>query len=155
MKKEIAIKTAAKWWTDRLRERGPHSNGDNSMASMLANMFADMASKEIPEDKLQQFQTELELRIEEFMAELSPYAREQAWLCCDYGPGIMLRDAADAAGIDYINFPFKTNVVVEKDGNDYRVRASHGYAQPYVAVLPEEATDEVGPGDAERSAING
>ena len=133
MKKEIAIKTAAKWWTDKLRQRTPHDNGDNSPASVFACIFADMATDEVTEDKLAVFTAELEHQIQEHMENIND---RYVCLDCDYAPCTLLRESADAAGINRINFPFKTDMAIEQNSdNGYRVRVSDGYAQPW-ADLP-------------------
>ena len=141
MTREIAIKTAAKWWTDKLRRRSPHSNGDNGTASVLACMIADLKSENIQADKLTVFATELENGIREAMAQ----NERCVWLGCDYGPDLVLREAADKAGINYLNFPFKTHMSIEQMGDGYSVEVSDGYAQPYESVTPcEEGGGEDG-----------
>lgn len=135
MTREIAIKTAAKWWTDKLRERAPHSNGDNSRASVFACILADIGSDNIQEDQLAVFTTELENGIREAMAENERWV----WLNCDYHPVPILRAAAEKAGISELNFPFKTTLEIEQKGDDvYVVMVSDGYAQPYERIKPCE-----------------
>ena len=134
MTREIAIKTAVKWWTDKLRRRSPHSNGDNGAASVFACLLADINAENIQNDKLDLFTTELENGIREAMTRNERFV----WLGCDYGPDMVLRDAADKAGINYLNFPFKTNLCIEQIGDGYSVKVSDGYAQPYESVTPCE-----------------
>lgn len=135
MNRETAIKTAAKWWTDKLRQRAPHSNGDNSPASVLACMLADIGSDNVQEEQLAVFTRELENGIREAMAE------NERWVClfCDYNPNLILRSAAEKAGISTMNFPYKTCMDIEMRGYDtYVVQVSDGYAAPYVDVAPCE-----------------
>lgn len=135
MTREIAIKTAAKWWADKLRQRAPHDNGDKSRASVFACILADIGSDNIPEDKLTVFTRELENGIREAMAE----NERCVWLFCDYHPTPILRDAAEKAGISTMNFPYKTDMEIEKKGVDtFVVMVSDGYAQPYEKVKPCE-----------------
>lgn len=130
MNRETAIKTAAKWWTDKLRQRAPHSNGDNSLSSVFAMMMADMLTTPMSEKQLTKFQKALEEIIDH---DLKDYG---LGLHCDYGPDHHLFGAAQQAKINANNFPFKTSMVIEKKGDDYTVLASYGYAQPYVKVAP-------------------
>ena len=135
MTREIAIKTAAKWWTDKLRERAPHSNGDNSPASVIACMLADIGSDDIPADKLAMFTTALENGIREAMAN-NEYCVD---IGCDYNPTPLLSAAAEKAGISVMNFPYKVWMFIEKRSEDvYVIEVSDGYAQPYVTVKPCE-----------------
>lgn len=135
MNRETAIKTAAKWWTDKLRQRAPHDNGDKSRASVFACILADIASDNITEDKLTVFTRELENGIREALD-----ANERCvWLFCDYHPTPILREAAEKAGICELNFPFKTDLEIVMKGDDvYVVNVSDGYAQPHVDLKPCE-----------------
>ena len=138
MTKEKAIHTAAKWWTDKLRQRQPHSNGDNSTSSIFTCMLADIGAKKPTEDQLALFETELERLILEFM---DTYDDRWVVLSCDYGPGLLLYDAAQKASINLLNFPFKTHMHIRKNGDDFEVSVSDGYAQPYDTVPPYEEGD--------------
>lgn len=135
MTKTHAIKTAAKWWADKLKQRQPHSNGDNSTSSLFACFLADSCTKAITDDQLVLFTEELERGIQKFMEENPWY---HTWLSCDYGPEMVLREAADKAGINYLNFPFKTNMCIQRSGDSYSVQVSDGYGRGYETVLPCE-----------------
>ena len=135
MTKDHAIKTAAKWWADKLKQRQPHSNGDNSPASIFACFLADHRTEAITDKKLALFTEELECQIRQYM---DWRCGRYTWIGCDYGPGMMLREAADKAGINYLNFPFKTNMIIEQRGDDYSVQVSDGYGSAYETVLPCE-----------------
>lgn len=136
MKRETAIKTAAKWWADKLRQRAPHSNGDNSTASVFACMFADMSTEAASEEKIAVFTAELEHQLREHMDNIND---RYVCLDCDYAPCTMLGESADEAGINRLNFPFKTNMTIEQNSSmDYSVRVSDGYAQPWENLYPCE-----------------
>lgn len=135
MTREIAIKTAAKWWTDKLRQRAPHDNGDNSRNSAFAMILADMLTTPMSEEQLIHFQKALEGVIDH---ELKENREHRAGLFCDYGPDQDLCDAAMQAGINVNNFPYKTGMFIEKNGNSYTVLVSDGYAQPYERIKPCE-----------------
>ena len=135
MTKEKAIQTAAKWWTDKLRQREPHSNGDNSISSIFSCIIADIGAKELQEEQLALFETELERLILEFM---DTYDDSWVTLNSDYGPGLLLYEAAQKASINVLNFPYKTCMHIRKNGADFEVTVSDGYAQPYDTLPPCE-----------------
>ena len=136
MNRETAIKTAAKWWTDKLRQRAPHDNGDNSRTSAFAMIMADLLTTPMSEDQLNRFRKALEEGIDRNLKKNGE--RYGGTMGCDYGPCILLSEAADQAGINCNNFPYKTHMHIKKIGDDYTVLASDGYAQPFVAVKPCE-----------------
>jgi len=135
MTREIAIKTAAKWWTDKLRERAPHDNGANDRSNRLAMMLADMLTTPMSEEQLNRFQKALEEGIDQ---ELKVNREYRAGMLCDYGPDNLLFDAARKAKIDANNFPYKTGMHIERNGDCYTVWVSDGYAQPYERIKPCE-----------------
>lgn len=136
MTRETAIKTAAKWWADKLRSRAPHSNGDNALSSVFACMLADIGTEEATEDKLAVFTSELEHQIREHMDNVNG---RYVWLGSDYGPCTMLGESADEAGINRLNFPFKTDMNIEQSsGYEYMIRVSDGYGQPWKNLDPCE-----------------
>lgn len=132
MTREIAIKTAAKWWTDKLRERAPHSNGDNSPESLLAMALADIMTTPMSEKQLAKFQKALEESIDHYLKDYGLV------LYCDYGPDNLLFGAAKQAKINANNFPYKTKLFIEKEGDEYYVMTSAGYSQPFAEVNPCE-----------------
>ena len=132
MNKETAIKTAAKWWTDKLRQRAPHDNGDRSCD--FAMLLADLLTTPMSEDQLNKFQEALEKEIDLNMA-----AYGLCILGCDYAPCNVLTNAADQAGINTHNFPFKTAMDIRRNSHDdYTVSVSDGYARPWVEIKPCE-----------------
>ena len=138
MNKRLAIKTAAAWWVEKLRQREPHSNGDNNPASIFACVLADVGAEDKGlETKLEVFRRELESNITKRMDFLSKNRFKSMWLSCDYGPCEELSAAADRAGINHLAFPFKTDLLIKWDyKGEYSVKASDGYAQPYTDVMP-------------------
>ena len=135
MTKTHAIKTAVKWWTDKIKRRQPHSNGDNSPSSTCACLLADLGAEATTDDQLELFATELESGIQNYM---DKYPHRHTFIGCDYGPDRVLGEAADKAGINYLNFPFKTNLLIEQIGEGYTVRVSDGYARGYETIQPCE-----------------
>lgn len=141
MTQEQAIKTAAKWWTDKLRKQGHHDNGDPTC--FMAMLMADMLAKPVVEDELATFQRELEAGIAKDMEERPNVIK--SWEC-DYSPCDVLAKAAEKAGISHHNFPYKTDLMIKNVGvldagaqsflDDYVVKVSEGYAQPYMEIEP-------------------
>lgn len=131
IKKEL-IAVAVNWWAEKISNNHPHSNGDNSLSSVMACMMADMASKPISLERLELFKTKLTVLLEDIYQENFikrngyPYS-----LGCDYGPDITLGTAAEAAGIELNNFPFKTHMHIYKN----KVMVSDGYAQPFEIIF--------------------
>lgn len=140
MTRSQAILTAVNWWANKIDNPEPHSNGDDSVASIFACLLAD---------KLQEKHTEIQLL--EFRATLAELLGQQiereieigrsiiiTYLACDYQPCDMLFDAAQRAGISRANFPYKTCMIIEsRDGGKYfTVEVSDGYCQPYVELYP-------------------
>lgn len=135
MTKTHAIKTAAKWWADKLKRRQPHSNGDNSSHSRFACLLADLGTEPITDEQLALFAEELEREIGKYMDENPD---RYTHIGCDYGPCRTLHEAAKKAGINALNFPYKTNMLIEQNGAVYTVQVSDGYARGYETVLPCE-----------------
>lgn len=135
-----AVLTAVNWWANEISNPKPHSNGDNSPASLFACMFADMMQEKITELQIVEFRAELARLIErEIERDIEMhYSRVMVYLICDYHPCEMLSDAAERAGISKSNFPYKTGMLIESidGGKDYTVSVSDGYAQPYVKLYP-------------------
>jgi len=115
---------AVNWWCEKLKENAPHSNGDNSLPSTMACIMADMGTKAVTEEQIATFKEELMKELEKADNRFAIY------LECDYGPCRILNSAAEKAGINVLNFPFKTGMEI-RDG---KVRVSAGYAQPYVEL---------------------
>lgn len=124
---EEVIRKAVEWWADKVSGKQPHSNGDNGRESVMACIMADMGRKPVSNEQIEMFKRILSEKIRE-------YAEERSCdfsIGCDYGPGILLAESADVAGINYLNFPFKTNMRIYVDG---RVMVSDGYAKPYTEI---------------------
>lgn len=124
MNKDQAIKTAAKWWADRLKAKRPHSNGDSSAASVFACLFADMGTDTVSDDQLEQFKAEV---ISEINAFMDRFGDRYVSVGCDYGPDMILSPAAKKVGIKPLNFPFKTHLSIIKKDDVYEVQVYDGY----------------------------
>lgn len=118
MNKETAIKTAAKWWADKLRGGNPDIKG------------ADTPT----DDQLAVFTAELESMIPKFMDvfdilhdDIHHPTGTVVTMDCQFKPCAVLSKAAGKAGIDPFNFPFKEYTCIRKNGtNDYRFWVASG-----------------------------
>ena len=126
MTRNEAILTAVNWWSNKLKMKQPHDNGDKSFTSFVANGLSDMMMENIEAEQLDTFEIEL-MKLIELEYEHGWY--NLIFLSCDYSPCEMLSKAAKKAGINEFNFPYKVNVVINKKENT--VKVSDGYAQPY------------------------
>lgn len=121
------LEKAVKWWSNKVCKPKPHSNGDESRGSVFAMILADMGTKEVTDEQRMTFEKKLGELIEE---------KEKEWeglqfcIGCDYGPDNVLGDAAKAAGINELNFPFKT-LMIFKDG---KIMVRDGYGAPPVEI---------------------
>lgn len=128
-KRHEAAIIAADWWVKKISSNAPHSNGDRSAINLFAMALADYGRSPITEEQLDIFKAEVVKGIEEY-----PY-NCAIDLYCDYGPGLILRDAADKAGINHLNFPYKTGMYV----SETEVRVKEGYGQPYDTIWRKQA----------------
>lgn len=124
MTKEQAINIAVEWWANKVKAKIPHSNGDNGLSSIFACLLADDGMQDTTDEQLDIFKRELRSRIE---ADL--YNRwGEVYLGVDYHPTPNLRESAKVAGINVLNFPFKTDMYIKWDNNDeYEVYVHDGY----------------------------
>ena len=139
MTKTHAIKTAAKWWAAKLKQRQLHSNGDSSFGSVLACSLSDMLAEEITDEQFALFTKELESEIHKFMEK---YGDSRTFLSSDYGPCGILREAAVKANISKFNFPYKTHMCIKRNGDNYTVKVADGYGVGYERVEPCELDKE-------------
>ncbi len=130
MKEQIAI--AAKWWADQLRITTKQDNGD-----ALCNALVGLIPRDPPDPlKVNAFERELADRLPGYLArgwDVDNPMRGSALrtLGCDYGPGELLAEAAEASGIKPMcpPFPMKTVMWIDPDG----VKVGHGYrAEPEI-----------------------
>ena len=121
---EAAV-VAAAWWAGKIGGNTRHGNGDTSLSSAFAMWMADAGQETPSSEQINAFKTALIRGIEELALRM-----REVPLFCDYGPGGILHNAAEEAGINELNFPFKTGMFVSPD----QVRVSDGYAQPWESI---------------------
>ena len=131
MTKEEVISTAANWWSNKLAGKVRHDNGDNSRTSLMACLFADMCAQPIQKEQLAIFEEELIKNIRRtYENHIEQVGCHFTVIGCDYGPCSELYSAAEKAGINQGNFPFKTWMHI---GIDY-VEVSDGYGRSYERI---------------------
>lgn len=118
-----ALAAAAEWWAKAI-DRPKFDNGGTDEANMLSRMLMTIQAQPVTEAQLDTFKT----RLIELLREKSPVESLRPDLCLhvDYHADQVLCDAADAAGIQHENFPWKTVMWIDADGGG-KVTVRHGY----------------------------
>lgn len=125
-----APRAIAIWWANQIAAP-TFDNGDTTAYGPLTSVLGGMVAEQHPvtSDQLAKFTDLLEQHV---TAELDaavdraakvPALRPRVILSVDYGPGLALSEAAEAAGIDGSRFPWKTVSWTEPD----HVTVSAGY----------------------------
>lgn len=112
---------AVEWWAKKISGEEPHDNGSNDFSSFAACRMADMGRKKITKKQMFVFKEILRGEIE-----ASKRKCDCLILGCDYGPDENLGFAAKWAGINFLNFPFKTWMAIK----DEKIEVHEGYATP-------------------------
>ena len=134
MTKEQVIETAVNWWAKKIHTPFHHDNGANDSANVMACFFADMGRKFSTEEQVEVFKRELTaLLTDEYENRFGKSEYGNIIIGCDYRPCTMLNNAAKVAGINDLNFPFKTYMYIEAE----KVKVSDGYCKPFVELEAE------------------
>lgn len=128
MSEEKIIKAAVEWWAERIKGNTIHDNGDTGFQSFMAMRMADQGQVKATKEQIEIFKNSLSEQLK------GKIGGRDTFLSCNYGPCKELLLAAEAAGINKLNFPFKTSMAIKNKG----IRVSDGYAQPYVELEFEE-----------------
>lgn len=112
---------------DNLGERRDQATGDEQFTSAMAETMTRMIPSNVADELLDKFGDELRERL------LNPSGNfyEHLTLDVDYGPCRMLRESAEAVGLQ-VQFPWKTIMHVYND----HVRVSCGYGAEPVLHYP-------------------
>ena len=88
MDKEKVIEVAVNWWAEKVSKRHPHSNGDDSDASVMACLLADISYKGLSEEQVETFKRELTALLTEKYEERFEKLNWEYPISigCDYGP---------------------------------------------------------------------
>ncbi len=127
------IEAAAEWWMKRISGQVTHQNGDDNFGSVLAGLIADMNTRLVAAEKLQEFKRIL---IEK-LTDMDSDNRDSIYLDCDYSPCRILADAAKKADIPLDNFPWKVSMQIHPD----LVGVKNGYGEPWVTIWPIKHED--------------
>ena len=131
-----AARAAAEWWADAIgaptfritdENSGPDERADAAFGSTMASILA--ARHPVSDETGRRFIDALEA----IVAEGSHYSG--AGLHTDYGPDGALAAAADAAGVDYSRFPYKTNMWIK--GDHVYVSAGYGARSTLIWHAPD------------------
>lgn len=120
------IEKAVTWWADQVAKPTFSALSDEERAQpenramQFAEFLAGMSVEPVTQGKREKF-------IKALRSEIKLNEKTTHWgiiLSVDYGPCMMLRDAAKSAGISEDNFPWKTTMWIMEDG---RVLVRLGY----------------------------
>lgn len=119
------IKKAVQWWVDAIHDPkfdnlgdGPASAQDK-LSSAFCGMVSSMKHMNPTAEQAAKFGEALEVAL--MTPSKSGYY--QPYVSVDYGPDMILDEAAKAAGLEKVQFPWKTSMHL---GNNY-FTARHGY----------------------------
>jgi hypothetical protein len=137
---EAEINAAVEWWVNVLRERPAHDNGD-----AFQSMFSTRMSRMLPpidDVQLEIFGNTLREIIYQRCVETWRPGNPQ-WgsymrtFGCDYGPDMMLSEAAESANIkpSMLLFPIKTVMWI----NPGEVTVRHGYGSEIETIFPSQS----------------
>lgn len=121
-----AALAAANWWAQQVGAP-TFDNGDDGIAGALASMVAE--ARPVAPGSVTAFVPELASTVREHM-----HPKYGVTLSVDYGPEGLLAEVAQAAGVPFARFPWKTRMSV----HDQYVTASRGYRAPTVLVWASE-----------------
>lgn len=126
---------AAEWWAERIFINGPQdqritrrdgTDPETRQVEAMTNGLAILAAHGRPTPS-----REARAKFVQHLAAAIEAAPKPLSLSVDYNPCPTLRAAGDACGwrLSMLDWPFKSNMHVLGDG---RVRAAHGYGEPWV-----------------------
>lgn len=126
---EAMARAAAHWWAERADGTAHHDNRGGDLASVFAGILADTMNEPPKVGALERFE---EILAEKIMTTKYRMEWESIWV--DYGPDMILAEAAKEAGISCNNFPWKTGMHIDPDKGTITVRVSLG---PWETIYPE------------------
>jgi len=135
MMTEEMARAAARWWRDKIDGGARHDNGDDGAASRLACLMADCLNTPTDKERLDVFEIELTRALMKKGEDWDSFS-----IGSDYGPEGLLFWAAKAAGINGMNFPFKTWMWLYV--SDGEVVVSDGYREPPRVIWTERKEKE-------------
>ena len=110
IQKEKLADIASNWWANKISGNFHHDNGDKSKGGQFAMFLADLGKKQLTQDQINNFKTDLKIEIINAFEE--SYNCYEMSLDCDYNPDYLLRKCAEKHDINSLNFPFKTSLYI-------------------------------------------
>lgn len=117
---EKIAKIASSWWSDVI-SNPKMDNGDNSKEGQFFALLSKLHTIKLNPEEQKRFKYELYNIIINKIKDFNDL--ETLWLDVDYAPNTYLTQAADAAHINYKNFPIKTTMSITK----HCIRVRYGY----------------------------
>lgn len=124
---EKIINAAINWWVDAVSNPQIQDAGDDSPVMTLSMRMLEAMYKPVDNSQKEIFRQALKESI------IKPYMIN--YLSVDYGPSVLLSEAAIKAGIPRLNFPIKTNMQLRGYG---KLVVSRGYGAPYEEITIED-----------------
>ncbi len=128
------IDAAVKWWSEKVSSRVHHENGDKSSSGRFSMALADFLVQPVTDEQKVIFEAELKKELTEKYKEWGDYLV----VGVDYSPDLPLINAAEKAGINTMNFPFKTYMSFR----DNRLSVREGYGAQPVTIWEEGKVKE-------------
>ncbi len=125
---EKEAEVAANWWKNNIGVNAKQNNGDE-FASLF--MLMNSLKVRITDEQKEIFSGVLKESVASELARLG-----RVYLSVDYGPDMILADAADKAGISYTAFPVKTAMWI----NEGKVQVACGYGAESKEIYNAEST---------------
>ena len=126
--KEVAEVTA-KWWADKISGDVKFDNGDTSFGGLMCAAMAKTLVKSVTDEQKKTF-----------VDKLTEIILKNQFDCVsvDYHPDGQLKEAAEAAGINENNFPWKTVtwMLYDKETDSFRVVVREGYCADSQQIYP-------------------
>lgn len=138
---EQLINAAVDWWTEKVTGLHHHDNGEQSLDAFIGMMMADRCMKAVTAEQEKIFRDELKKTITAHFDDRDDFCLGRGiFVGCDYGPCKVLAEPAEKAGINVLNFPFKTDMCI----TTYSVSVSDGYAQPWKIIFEARRDENAG-----------
>lgn len=135
-----AVRAAAKWWADQLRDQQPSTAGDFMIDAMMA--WAGKSEPKVDDEQADRFEGALRVQVSGLFANKPLDKRYPEILDVDYDPDRHLRSALLSAGLGrgLCPLPIKTLMWITPD--EVRVRRGYGAAEQVVWAANEAVADE-------------
>ena len=126
------VRTAARWWGDRLRRPPKMDNGDPRFEAIAHELLSFANERPVSDSTIRQFEAALEsLLLERLRSEEATSVSVRV----DYHPDELLQAAADRARLDLrLKLPVKTTMHI--NGSERTIEVKHGYGESFTQIYP-------------------